>query len=67
MDELWSLVQSKAQQRWSYAAEERGDISPKVAEEFHKGPPGKKLPERVGKSRKVSEFGSAMNRLRLTK
>jgi len=62
---------SKAQQRWSYAAEARGDISPAVADEFHKGAPGKKLPERVGKSppsrRKVSEFGSAMNRLRLTK
>jgi hypothetical protein len=64
-------AKSKAQVRWSYAAEARGDISPEVASEFHKGPPGKKLPQRVGKSppsrRKVSEFGAAMARVRLTK
>jgi hypothetical protein len=64
-------AKSKAQVRWSYAAEARGDISPEVASEFHKGPPGKKLPERVRATppsrRKVSEFGSAMARARLTK
>lgn len=44
-------AKSEAQRRWSYAAEKRGEISHKVAEEFHKGAPGKKLPQHVKDSK----------------
>lgn len=41
--------QSKAQQRYMFAAEARGDIKPGTAEEFAAATPSfKRLPEHVG-------------------
>lgn len=44
-------AKSRAQVRFLFAAEKRGEVKPGTAEEFVKGVNVKKLPERVGKKR----------------
>ncbi len=44
---------SKAQARFMFAAEARGDVKPGTAEEFAKATPSiKRLPEKVGQKRR---------------
>lgn len=52
---------SKAQQRWMFAAEARGEVPPGTAERWaHETPNLKNLPERVGrKNRRRKRRGEA--------
>jgi hypothetical protein len=46
---------SKAQERWMFAAEKRGEVKPGMAEEWAAATPSQKaLPQRVGNKEAVS-------------
>lgn len=48
---------SDAQRKFFHAAEDRGDISPKVVDEFDKASKGKQLPEHVKKQENMADGG----------
>ena len=55
---------SKAQRRWMYAAEARGEVEPGTADRWQKETKGKKLPERVKKEADIIKH-SAVQKMKM--